>query len=478
MTKSTIIKLIDLLRSSIMFRSFFLFIAWITVWQFGRLVEYTEHASVWFPVTGFTFSCFLVLGKKAFVPIMAAAIVSSIFYGYHFNSPLTLNELIWAGFLFGLAHMTPYWLGAIWVGKLSREEGNNAPKLIITFLVVAGVSALLTTILVVSSLVATNQLDMDAVSKTLLPFWVGDMAGVVVMTPLLTGLLIRIFPTDKVDLSTFTKQGVGSYKNLLNKMGLNIFLIFVTMLLAYLSGSQESSFAIFFLAVTHMWIASTESPIFNVVSLTVSSFLIVLLVHLFGLMEHVMVYQFAINVIAANALFGIAIPQLKAQNTELEHMVFTDTLTQVSSRHYMEQRAEDEIIHCHEQNSVLTLVMFDLDEFKLINDQYGHAIGDTALQRVCQIAKDSLRSNDVIARFGGDEFILLLPGLDLNSACQVVESIKKDIHNIKIGKTLLSSSFGMAELRPGDDFGSLFYRADKALYVSKESGGNRINLVA
>ena len=237
-----------------------------------------------------------------------------------------------------------------------------------------------------------------------------------------------------------------------------------------------AAFAIFFLAVTHMWIACTESPAFNIISLAVSSLLIVVLVHLLGLMDHVMVYQFAISVIAANALFGMAVPQLMADNKALKNQVYTDSLTQVSSRHFMMKQAEREINQSHQTNTALTLVVFDLDNFKQINDLYGHMAGDDALQRVSILSKNALRSLDMIARFGGDEFVLLLPGLNETTSQQVVERIKNAISTIKVGETYMSSSFGLAELKPKENFNQLFKRADKALYLSKAQGGNQIKL--
>ncbi len=466
----------QILHHSLLSRTVFLFIAWLAVWQAGRLVEYTDHASVWFPVSGLTFACFLVIGKRAFLPIMAGAIAITIWQIKHYQIPLNLLQSTWAGFLFGLAHICPYWLGANLIARLSLKENHSAPQLIVTFLVVAGVSAFVVTSLVITSLVLTNQMQLAEVKQTLLPFFIGDMAGVVVLAPLFSGILLRIFPDPNINLNEFTRDNIGSIRSLTNKMSLNVALIIFTMLLAYLFETRESSFAIFFLAVTHMWIATTESPKFNVVSLAVSSLLIALLVHFFDLMDHVMVYQFAINVIAANALFGIAIPQLKAYNRELENMVSTDSLTQVSSRHYMEKRAENEVSHSHDNGQPLSLVVFDLDDFKLINDQYGHQAGDKALKQVCETAKSALRKHDVIARFGGDEFVLLLPGLGHKETALVVDRIKHAIQDIKIGDTLLSSSFGIAELISNEDFHDLFMRADQALYVAKQSGGNQSSL--
>ncbi|WP_218944248.1 GGDEF domain-containing protein [Marinicella rhabdoformis] len=307
-----------------------------------------------------------------------------------------------------------------------------------------------------------------------LPFWIGDLAGVIVLAPLFTGVLNKLFPTSYVKLGVFYTENLGSLHILASKISINLVLITLSMLTAYVLDSHESAFAIFFLAVTHMWIACTESPAFNIISLAVSSLLIVLLVHILGLMDHVMVYQFAINVIAANALFGMAVPQLMADNKALKNQVYTDTLTQVSSRHYMMKQAEREITKSHQSNTVLTLVVFDLDNFKQINDLYGHMAGDDALQQVCQVSKNTLRSNDLIARFGGDEFVLLLPGLDEPAALQIVNRIKNAISTIKIGDTHMSSSFGLAELKHDEVFNDLFKRADKALYHSKDQGGNKI----
>jgi len=467
---------LPLLSQSVLARTLLIFIAWMLVWQLGRLVEYTEHASVWFPAAGFTFSCLLVLGGRAFVPIMLAAIIITIWNGNHYNLGLSLKELIWGGFLFGLAHIFPYWMGAKLISDLANRASENLPRLIVTFIIVAGSCAFLAAMLVIASLIFTNQMPADDWSTTLLPFWIGDMAGVIVLTPLFSGLLIKLFPNPNLTLKQFTADGLGSYKQLLYKLSLNAFLVVVTMVLAYLTDSFESSFAIFFLAITHMWIATTETPLFNVISLTVTSVLIVLLVHFLNLMDHVMVYQFAINVIAANALFGIAIPQLKAYNKTLEDMVFTDTMTGVASRHYMEQKARLEIIECQQRGVPLALVVFDLDDFKNINDQFGHVAGDKALRRVSRVSQEILRKTDIIARYGGDEFIVLLPGASLEDAKALTEKMRQAICQIYIESTQLSSSFGIAIWQAGEDYMDLFARADQALYASKMNGRNQISV--
>jgi diguanylate cyclase (GGDEF)-like protein len=449
---------------------------WLAIWHVGRIVEYTEHASVWFPAAGFTLSCFLVVGLRAFLPIMVASVVITLWNGHHYGLALTNNELVWGGLLFGLAHMLPYFVGASILGYLLRKPEVTTPQLIVSFLVVCCLSSLVATQLVIGSLVLTDQMPLSDVKHAMLPFWIGDMAGVVVLTPLFTGLLIQICTGAKVDLLAFSNCVFSAPRNFLKKVAVNLTLIFLVMLLAKLTQSRDSAFAIFFLAITHMWIACTESSKRNVVSLALSSVTIVLLVHFFELMEHVKVYQFALNVIAANALFGIAIPQLQADNAQLKDRVFIDSLTQAYTREYLTQRSALEIAQSHESGRPLFFAIFDLDKFKDINDRLGHIDGDNALKRLSKTTQETLRKNDIFARFGGDEFVLLLPGVTQDYALDTIEKLRVAISAITIGDITLSTSFGVTKLQARDTLESVLKRADGALYTSKEAGGNRITL--
>ena len=464
------------LRLSGIYTDIFIVLFWLAIWQVGRIVEYTDHASVWFPAAGFTFSCFLVIGIRASLPIMIAAILTTLWNGHHYELALSDRELIWGGVLFGFAHMLPYYVGASLLSFLARKQDITTPQLIVSFLLIGCISSLLTTKLVLVSLVFSGQMAMSEMSIAFLPFWIGDMAGVVVLAPLLAGMLTKFYINSKIDLLPFSQFNSPSLASFFKKVSINLLLIFFIMLLAKLTGSRDSAFAIFFLAITHMWIACTESPKLNVISLAISSVFIVLLVHFFSLMDHVKVYQFALNVIAANALFGIAIPQLQADNQLLKDRVFIDTLTQAYTREYLTQRAELEIAQSHESGSPLFFVIFDLDKFKLINDELGHIDGDHALKRLSATTKAILRKTDIFARYGGDEFVLLLPDITEDKALKLVDKIRTAINAITVARMKLSSSFGITKLAPEDTLESLIKRADTALYVSKKEGGNSVTL--
>ena len=455
----------------------FLILSWIGIWQIGRIVEYTEHASVWFPAAGYTLACLLVLGLRAALPIMVAAIAITIWNGHNYSLPLSNSELAWGGVLFGIAHLLPYYVGATSLAHLLRKPNVTTPLLIVSFLLIGCISSLVATQLVIGSLVITNQMPAADIQQAMLPFWIGDMAGVVVLAPIFAGFLVKICAGSKIDFTAFSYCTSSNLNSYLKKVAVNLALIFFVMLLAKLTESRDSAFAIFFLAITHMWIACTESTKRNVISLSISSLCIVLLVHVFALMDHVKVYQFALNVIAANALFGIAIPQLQADNTLLKNRVFIDTLTQAYTREYLIQRSALELSQSRESGAELCLVMFDLDKFKRINDELGHVDGDIALQRLSEITKNIVRTTDVFARFGGDEFVLLLPNINEQNALNLVEKVRRGISEITISEVSLSSSFGVTMMQPNDTLESLIQRADRALYASKEKGGNIITLI-
>jgi diguanylate cyclase (GGDEF)-like protein len=121
------------------------------------------------------------------------------------------------------------------------------------------------------------------------------------------------------------------------------------------------------------------------------------------------------------------------------------------------------------------VVVMDIDDFKKINDTHGHLIGDDALKEFAALINNNIRTNDVFARWGGEEFLLLLQGTTQEYAMLKVEEIRKVVHNYvftTIGQ--MTSSFGVAWKEESDDVHSLLQRADKALYEAKTSGKNKV----
>jgi diguanylate cyclase (GGDEF)-like protein len=121
--------------------------------------------------------------------------------------------------------------------------------------------------------------------------------------------------------------------------------------------------------------------------------------------------------------------------------------------------------------------LLDLDRFKQINDRYGHEVGDRVLLHVAELLRAHSRKTDQVGRWGGEEFIVLLPCTPLHEACSLAERLQAVLNEHPLeGHYLVSASFGVATALPHDTPDSLVSRADNAMYVSKEMGGNRVEV--
>jgi len=160
---------------------------------------------------------------------------------------------------------------------------------------------------------------------------------------------------------------------------------------------------------------------------------------------------------------------------EKDSLASTDFLTGVMNRRSFIKIAKSEIKRSERHATPLSLIFCDIDHFKVINDKYGHAIGDQVLKEFCQLLQENLRSHDYIGRWGGEEFIILAPETELSLAEQLSEKLRKRIMDFSIQSVnQITTSFGIAEKQPNESFDKLCERADKALYKAKENGRNRV----
>lgn len=159
-------------------------------------------------------------------------------------------------------------------------------------------------------------------------------------------------------------------------------------------------------------------------------------------------------------------------------MAYTDPLTQTNNRAAFNDTLKREIKLAQRNSSHLSLIFFDIDHFKAINDDYGHDCGDLALSSAANCIKDAVRGSDIVFRYGGEEFVILLSDTDLEGAKLMAERIRLSIekHTIAYGmKTLnLTASLGVSSLRGNDNSNSLVKRADSAMYKAKQNGRNQV----
>jgi len=170
--------------------------------------------------------------------------------------------------------------------------------------------------------------------------------------------------------------------------------------------------------------------------------------------------------------------ELEEANRRLGEMSRTDELTGLPNRRGFLEAAELELHHAERSGHQLAIVLADVDRFKTINDTHGHATGDEVLRQVATRLRGVLREQDLVARWGGEEFILLLPDTDLRGAVYVAELARRSFESevFEIGGVTLSASLslGVAEHRPGARVDATLVEADRALYRAKEAGRNRV----
>lgn len=170
--------------------------------------------------------------------------------------------------------------------------------------------------------------------------------------------------------------------------------------------------------------------------------------------------------------------ELERSNAELERLATTDELTGVCNRRRFLEIAEHELRAAHRYGRALSLIMFDLDHFKRINDHYGHQCGDTVLTAAAETAGAWLRETDCLARYGGEEFAVLLPESARSEAEAVAERMRDALARLTVAwdgdQLSLTASFGVTSLVEEDrDIDQLLERADRALYEAKGAGRNR-----
>jgi diguanylate cyclase (GGDEF)-like protein len=169
---------------------------------------------------------------------------------------------------------------------------------------------------------------------------------------------------------------------------------------------------------------------------------------------------------------------------KLESESIRDSLTGLFNRRFMEVALERELIRSARRSAPLALLMLDVDHFKTFNDSFGHEAGDSVLREVAQCFSNSVRSEDIICRYGGEEFVIILPEISQQLALERAEQIREQVSNLRIqykGQVLrtISISIGVAMYPdPASDVHDLLRMADGALYKAKHAGRNRVHLAA
>ena len=167
--------------------------------------------------------------------------------------------------------------------------------------------------------------------------------------------------------------------------------------------------------------------------------------------------------------------ELEQVNKELTRISGIDKLTQISNRLKLDEILKNEMSRSERYNTCLSIAILDLDFFKRVNDDFGHLVGDEVLVRVANILKNNVRESDTVGRWGGEEFLIILPQTNTESAMVVAEKIRVAVCE-ECFKTVkhITCSLGITSIIKGDNQDKMLLRADKALYMAKNSGRNKV----
>lgn len=288
-------------------------------------------------------------------------------------------------------------------------------------------------------------------------------------TRLLTQL--EVIRADSVRLSSLVQQDMY---NVAERQALFIFVILAISILILLYGSVRLT-KVFKVSLDEVKNAfeNNHSGNFQKIKLSNQSVEFDSIVTAFNLMNS----KLSETMVSLATMKGI----VKERTLVLEELSNTDPLTQVANRRALFEKGELEVSRVNRINNDLTLILLDCDYFKQVNDKYGHQVGDELLIHVCDICNKEIRGVDFLGRYGGEEFIIILPDCNIQSGVEIAKRIQDSLTENSFmveGRDLkITLSIGLSMLtNESESFEQLISKADKAMYVAKGKGRNRIEV--
>ncbi len=208
--------------------------------------------------------------------------------------------------------------------------------------------------------------------------------------------------------------------------------------------------------------------------------------YLLGIELFVSIGVMVINVLLISTLSlllnGVYLRQMENHEKEVnkvldktKKLAQTDELTGIANRRYFNSVIFNEMKRSNRYGGKLALILVDIDLFKNVNDSYGHDVGDKVLVKLAKTLKDNIRHSDMVARWGGEEFAVILTESDMDIARIVAEKLRNAVENMTFDQAFrITASFGLAERLPGESYSSWFKKADNAMFDAKNNGRNRV----
>jgi len=434
------------------------------MWASCGVLGYDPSASLWFPPSALDVALFVAFGCAAIPMVWIGAGGAAILSNAVAGGSLGWSQLALA-LIYGAIHVVSYG-GFAWVlsrGRLSRDSIDQVGVGFLTAPLFCGIAALGG----VCNLVAFADFPLSRVPSMLSAWWIGDLIAVCTLTLPILYLIDRRRFVLSFQFRTLRWIGLTTALFCVSSYGVSLS-----------SGQLPLSLVAYLQLILLLWAAHRLSPVSIAVLVLWSELLFVGRAIVFGVGTGVIDYQGAMLAIGAIAYVGTAIPILRAERSHFKRLASIDGLTGLMNRMNFFALAETELARTRRRNGEMSVAIIDLDHFKRINDSLGHANGDRALLLVAECLTHVVRTGDLTARWGGEEFVICFPDTGLATAMEICERLRRSVASLSVGEgavsATLTASIGVAEIAVGEGLSDAINRADIALYAAKACGRDRV----
>lgn len=454
--------------------------SWLVGFGAAAVLEHEPNASLWFPPAAITFGAILVLGLRAVPTLWLACLFVTFINAQSAQTGLIWFEVLLAGLVFALTHTVAYGTLAL---ALRSSAKHFTPittfRKVSAFLLGGAAAAGAASLLGGVGLGLTGMAELSTSLKSTAPRWIGDYAGLITVTPLFVILLTRTAHFFEAPLPAALRQLLEplpwqrSWPVALAKLTTLAVLTLGVLGIAIAIPDQEAVLFLLFLCLPlQLWIVYSENTRTSLGGMLMFSLLLALAAGLTRIGEQALMLQFVVISLAVSSYLGLAVPALYRDNHRMRQLLTHDSLTRALSRTFFEDGAREGLLQSEIRSQPACLVMVDLDNLKLINDQFGHAAGDAELTRLARICSAELEPGQLLGRLSGDEFALFLGECTRQKAQAVIDAVREKLADgpPRLQGLPATASFGIAEYMPGvnsADYDQLLVDADQSMYRQK-----------
>ncbi|CUS48501.1 MAG: putative integral membrane sensor domain [Idiomarinaceae bacterium HL-53] len=298
---------VSLSRAPLVIISVVVFLIWLALWSVATLMEYAPHTSIWFPPAGLTFALLLVLTWRAIPGIFLAILVTGGLANVLYGSQQSFLDTLLSSACFSISHIGVYGLTALLLRFVLVNVAKRLTQKVLWFLLLSAVGSFAAAYSGISALVMSELIAAEDMQNLLLPWWIGDLAGVVILSPMVLAVMSSNHSEFKELLNLQGERTpLVDLQSVLLKILIAIVLLASTMALTFWLEHIAIAFSIFLIAVPIIWVVREDGSTATGVMLLTLSFFTAILIDVFAMMEYAALYQFALIFMAAVTWLSLA----------------------------------------------------------------------------------------------------------------------------------------------------------------------------